>query len=100
MPRFRPPCLPTLKPQPPRGKGWLHEVKFDGWRVQLHKNNRRATVYTKSGNDFSTRFPSIVAAVAALPVRSAILDGELTSCNNRGIPDFRALHFQNPYTPR
>jgi bifunctional non-homologous end joining protein LigD len=89
------PCSPIERSWPPTGDAWVHEVKFDGWRVQLHKNNHRATVYTKSGNDFSTRFPSIVAAVAALPVRSLVLDGELTACDSRGIPDFRALHFHN-----
>jgi bifunctional non-homologous end joining protein LigD len=62
--------------------------------VQLHKRKRRATVYTKNGNDFTLRFPAIAAAVTALPVQSAIIDGELTACDQNGAPDFRALHFR------
>jgi bifunctional non-homologous end joining protein LigD len=89
------PCSPVQRGWPPTGDAWLHEVKFDGWRIQLNKNKRRAAVYTKNGNDFTSRVPSIVAAVAALPVPSVILDGELTACDSRGIPDFRALHFHN-----
>jgi bifunctional non-homologous end joining protein LigD len=54
-----------------------------------------AALYTKSGHDFTPRFPVIAAAVAALPVQSVIIDGELTACDNRGMPDFRALHFHN-----
>ena len=69
-------------------------MKFDGWRIQLHKNKRRVTVYTKNGNDFTSRFPTITAAVAALPVQTAVIDGELTACDDSGIPDFRALHFR------
>ena len=89
------PCSPVQRGRPPIGDDWLHEVKFDGWRIQLHKSTRGATVYTKNGNDFTWRFPTITAAVAALPVQSVIIDGELTACDESGIPDFRALHFRN-----
>jgi ATP-dependent DNA ligase len=89
------PCSPVQRGRPPVGDDWLHEVKFDGWRVQLHKSKRGATVYTKNGNDFTMRFPPIAAAVAALPVQTAIIDGELTACDYRGVPDFRALHFRS-----
>jgi bifunctional non-homologous end joining protein LigD len=89
------PCSPVQRGRPPVGDGWLHEVKFDGWRLQLHKSKRRATIFTRTGRDFTTRFPAIAAAVAALPVQSAILDGELTACDYRSLPDFRALHFRD-----
>jgi bifunctional non-homologous end joining protein LigD len=89
------PCRPVQRSWPPTGDDWLHEVKFDGWRIQLHKSKRRATIYTRNGNDFTPRFPTIAAALAALPVQSAIIDGELTACDPNGVPDFRALHFQN-----
>jgi bifunctional non-homologous end joining protein LigD len=89
------PCSPVRRTWPPTGDAWLHELKFDGWRIQLHKSSRRATVYTKSGHDFTRRFPAIAVAVAALPVQSLIIDGELTACDSRSIPDFRALHFHN-----
>ena len=89
------PCSPVQRSWPPTDDAWLHEVKFDGWRIQLHKSSRRATVYTKSGNDFTRRFPGIAAAVASLPVHSVIIDGELTACDDRGVPHFPALHFHN-----
>jgi bifunctional non-homologous end joining protein LigD len=88
-------CSPVQRTWPPTGDAWLHEVKFDGWRVQLHKSKRRTTMFSRTGRDFTARFPAIAAAVAALPVQSLIIDGELTACDSRGIPDFRALHLHN-----
>jgi bifunctional non-homologous end joining protein LigD len=88
------PCSPTLRAHPPTGDTWLHEIKFDGWRIQLHKRGRDVTLYTKNGHDYTKRLPSIAAAVAALPVRFAIIDAELTATDERGLPDFGALHFR------
>jgi bifunctional non-homologous end joining protein LigD len=89
--KFIPPCLPLLKPEPPRGKGWLHEVKFDGWRVQLHKNGDQVRIYSKSGHNFAGRFPEIEAALLFFLGRAAIVDAELTACDTDGLPDFGAL---------
>jgi bifunctional non-homologous end joining protein LigD len=88
------PCSPTLRARPPEGDAWLHEIKFDGWRIQLHKRGRDVAIYTKNGHDYTTRLRSIAAAVAALPARSAIIDGELTGTDERGLPNFHALHFR------
>ena len=95
---------PLLRGHPPDGPGWLHEVKFDGWRVQLHKfqkldeeealdesGNSRVTIFSRIGIDFTSRFHCIHRAVAALPCRSAIVDAELVACDLQGLPDFRAL---------
>src|SRR5262245_62595319 len=49
--RFLQPAAPTLRSAPPRGEQWLHEIKFDGWRIQLHKDGDSATVFTKNGHD-------------------------------------------------
>ncbi|NJO35010.1 MAG: hypothetical protein HC869_19735 [Rhodospirillales bacterium] len=73
----------------------MHEIKFDGWRVQLHKNERRVAIYAKGGYDVARRFPALALMVAADPVASCIIDGELTVPNQRGIPDFHALHFRD-----
>jgi bifunctional non-homologous end joining protein LigD len=89
------PCSPVQRGRPPIGDNWLHEVKFDGRRIQLHKSRRGAAIHTKNGNNFTARYPTIAAAVAALPVQSAIIDGELTTCDHRGMPDFGALHSRN-----
>jgi bifunctional non-homologous end joining protein LigD len=45
--KFIPPCLPTLRKEPPSGLGWLHEVKFDGFRIQIHKDGRNVVLFSK-----------------------------------------------------
>jgi bifunctional non-homologous end joining protein LigD len=90
---FIEPALPKLRVSPPVGDGWLHEVKFDGYRVQLHKFASAITLYSKSGSSYGRKFPGLAGAVAALPVRSCVIDGELTACDAAGVPDFRALRF-------
>src|SRR5262249_27236779 len=93
FPTFIRPIQPVLGSRPPPGAQWLHEVKFDGWRVQLHKRDDAITIFTKNGLDYTRRFPSIARVVAALPARSCIIDVELTACDDHGAPDFYALHF-------
>src|SRR5262245_55745190 len=88
------PAQPNLRTFPPRGDKWIHEVKFDGWRIQLHKNRRDVAVYTKNGHNYASAFGSIAASVAAIPVSSCIIDGELTACDEYGLPNFHALHFR------
>jgi bifunctional non-homologous end joining protein LigD len=92
---FIEPALPVLKPRLPKGDGWLYEIKFDGYRVQLHLRDGQATILSKNGADFTNRFPRIAAALADLPVKSAIIDGEVVACGTDGAPDFRALHGGN-----
>jgi bifunctional non-homologous end joining protein LigD len=89
--RFIPPALATLRSSPPAGEAWQFELKFDGWRLQLHKAGRSARIFGKNGGDLTDRFPTIVAAVLALPVRSCIIDGELIAAGAHGQPDFLAL---------
>jgi bifunctional non-homologous end joining protein LigD len=93
LPNSSSPARPPWRTRPPTGDAWLHEIKFDGWRIQLHKRGRDVTLYTRNGHDYTKRLRSIANAVAALPVRSAIIDGELTATDERGLPDFRALHY-------
>ena len=88
---FIPPCLPTLRKDPPTGERWPHEVKFDGWRVQLHLDGKDAAIFSKSGNDFTDRFPEMEAALVLMPASAAIIDAELTACDADGMPDFQAL---------
>jgi bifunctional non-homologous end joining protein LigD len=88
---FIAPSAPVLKKRPPHGSDWLHEVKHDGWRAQLHVDGDRATVYSRNGRDLSRRFRSICNALSELHVRSIIIDVELVACDDTGKPDFRAL---------
>src|SRR5262249_38690111 len=80
---------------PPSGEKWLHEVKFDGWRIQLHKHGPSAAAFTKNGHDPSSRVRWMIDALEHLAgVRSFVIDGELVACNDAGVPDFYRLHFR------
>jgi bifunctional non-homologous end joining protein LigD len=75
MSEFIRPRLATLKTKAPKGDLWLHEIKYDGYRVQVHVNGGRKKVYTCSGLDWTKRFSSIAGALD-IPGQ-AILDGEV-----------------------
>src|SRR5262249_13857832 len=90
--RFIEPCQPTLRLLPPTRPRWTHEVKFDGWRLQIHKVGHRCRLYTRRGHDVSASFPTIATAALALSARSLICDAELVATNAQGLPDFGALH--------
>ncbi len=78
------PSAPVLKRDPPSGPQWLHEVKFDGWRAQLHKAGEQVVIFTRHGNDYTKRFPSIRESVLALPARSVVIDAEIVVCDSDG----------------
>lgn len=68
---FIQPSSPVLKSAPPSGPGWIHEVKFDGWRVQLHKRGEAAMVFSRRGRDFTNRVRFIRDAVVSMPATGA-----------------------------
>jgi bifunctional non-homologous end joining protein LigD len=76
MPGFIKPQLATLRSKPPSGDQWPHEIKYDGYRVQLHVNEERRTIYTRTGLDWTKRF-SVIAGAFDIPVERAIIDGEI-----------------------
>jgi len=84
--------LATLVSEPPRDAGWLFEIKLDGYRVVAEIAGGRARLFTRSGNDWTAAFAPIAAAVAALPVRDAALDGEAVALLPDGRSSFQALH--------
>jgi bifunctional non-homologous end joining protein LigD len=88
---FIEPCIPSQRSRPPVGLSWLHEVKLDGWRGQLHKCNGAVRLYSRRGNDLAFRFPDLVDSVASLPIGDVILDGEITALDHQGLPNFEAL---------
>ncbi|MFC6490076.1 DNA ligase D [Nitratireductor sp. GCM10026969] len=91
-PGFIAPALATLKPAPPTSGKWLHEIKFDGYRLQAHIGRRAAQLYTRSGLDWTEKFGEVLtAALSALPAREAIIDGELVVEGAGGASDFSAL---------
>ena len=87
QPRFEP-CLPRPTKKPPSGPGWIHEIKHDGFRILAHRQGRTIRLITRNGYDFSDRFLLIVDAVAALPVRSCIVDGEAIAVDENGLSVF------------
>ena len=91
MPRFREPQKATLVDNVPTGSAWLHEMKYDGYRCLLAIGGGRAKVYTRSGLDWSDKFPEIAAAAAELEVGSALLDGEIVALDDKGNTGFSAL---------
>lgn len=90
-PRFLDPQLATPVEVVPEGDEWIHEIKFDGYRLQARIEDRRVTLRTRRGLDWSERFPAVVEALANLPVDSAILDGEVTVSDDEGITRFQLL---------
>ena len=89
IPDFVPPQLCRAVERPPGGDGWVHEIKFDGYRMQLRVEGGHATLRTRKGLDWSDKFPAIVAAAQKLP--DALLDGEVVALDANGIPNFSAL---------
>jgi bifunctional non-homologous end joining protein LigD len=85
------PCQPMVAERPPSGPGWLHELKHDGYRLQIHVRDGRVRLYTMNGNDWTKRYPRIVKE-AALLREPLIIDAEVVHLSADGIPDFDALH--------
>jgi bifunctional non-homologous end joining protein LigD len=90
-PSFVKPALATLRTKPPTGAGYVHEIKFDGYRLQAHLRGGLPYLYTRSGLNWTKRFPTIAAAVSSIPATDLILDGEVISANERGAANFSAL---------
>ncbi|MBB5754931.1 DNA ligase D [Prosthecomicrobium pneumaticum] len=92
LPDFLRPALATLGTKAPKGKSWLHEIKFDGYRLQARIEKGAVRLLTRSGLDWTKRFGKAVpAALAALPVETALIDGELVVESAAGASDFSAL---------
>jgi bifunctional non-homologous end joining protein LigD len=93
LPDFVEPELATLAEKPPGGARWLHEIKFDGYRLQARVfAPEQVTLLTRNGLDWTSKFGSkIAAAFRELLVESALIDGELVVENASGAPDFSAL---------
>jgi bifunctional non-homologous end joining protein LigD len=88
---FIEPCLPTSAHKPPSGESWFHEIKWDGFRVIARKTGERIKLYSRPGNELTSRFPLIVAAVAKLRAHSCIIDGEAVACCDDGIACFELI---------
>ena len=88
---FIKPCLPTKVFRPPSGSLWVHEIKHDGYRLMVRRDGSRVRCFTRKGNDWADRFPSIVTAAAGLEAQSFLIDGEVVIISIDGMSDFYAL---------
>jgi bifunctional non-homologous end joining protein LigD len=89
MPDFIEPELAKLVDRPPPGSGWGHEIKFDGYRLQLRVEGGKPSLKTRKGLDWTTKFKEIARTAEGLP--DGILDGEACALDAHGAPDFPAL---------
>jgi bifunctional non-homologous end joining protein LigD len=91
LPDFVEPSLPSAVDKAPSGKDWVHEIKYDGYRVQARIDDGKVTLLTRQGLDWTERFGGVAKAVAALPVRSALIDTEIVVQTEAGVASFTAL---------
>jgi len=89
--RFIPPCRPVPAKAVPAREGRVHELKFDGYRVQAHKMGSRVVLFSRNGHDFTERFVSIAALLREMPAKAAVLDGEVVASDADGWHALRAI---------
>ncbi len=91
FPGFVEPCLALLVEKPPEGDGWLHEIKFDGYRLMATIDGKSIRLFTRSGLDWTDRFPGLAEAFEDFPAKSALVDGEAVIEDQNGVSSFSAL---------
>ena len=91
LPKWVKPQLSKLVGVPPQGPEWLHEIKYDGYRMHARLDRGRAQLLTRTGLDWTHKYPSIARAVSALPARQAYLDGELCGVRPDGKTSFSLI---------
>ena len=91
MPDFVSPQLATLVDEPPEGEEWLHELKFDGYRMLCHLSCGEVRFWSRNQKDWTEKFPNVVKAVQTFPATTAILDGEIVIVDKAGRSSFQDL---------
>src|SRR5205085_8563547 len=91
QPKFRSPQLATLVDAVPAGNGWMHEIKFDGYRVLVSAAGSKVSIYTRKGLDWTDKFRPLADAFAALDLPPCLIDGEAVAYGEDGNPSFSAL---------
>ncbi|QJQ94892.1 MULTISPECIES: DNA ligase D [Halomonadaceae] len=85
------PLIPQLVDEVPKGDGWLHELKLDGYRLLAEKRGDEIRLFTRNRNDWTARFPDLTRQLAELACDNAVIDGEVVVYNSDGTTDFQAL---------
>lgn len=91
MPEFVSPQLATLVREPPTGEAWLHELKFDGYRMLCHLNHGKVRFWSRNHKDWTEKFPNLAKPLKTFPATSAILDGEIVIEDKAGRSSFQKL---------
>ena len=91
LPGFIEPCFATLSDEAPEGAQRLHEIKYDGYRMQARIDGREVRLLTRTGLDWTTRFAAIATALKAFGLSAALLDGEIVVEDSAGLPSFPLL---------
>jgi bifunctional non-homologous end joining protein LigD len=90
-PDYIEPALATAVDKVPSGSRWVHEIKFDGYRVQVHIKDSKVKVFTRRGNDWTNRFRKIASNASEIIAGSANIDGEIVVPGPNGLTDFSVL---------
>jgi bifunctional non-homologous end joining protein LigD len=91
FPGFVEPALASLVGKVPSGERWIHEIQFDGYRIQLHLANEAITIFTRRGHDWTNRFKKVAHDAWHINAGSAIVDGEIVVPAVDGSTDFSML---------
>jgi bifunctional non-homologous end joining protein LigD len=92
MPSTYAPCIPITGKAVPARPQWLHEIKYDGYRLILVREDKRVRLLTRNGHDWSDRYPWIVESALKNRFRQFVIDGEAVVLGVDGVADFNALH--------
>jgi bifunctional non-homologous end joining protein LigD len=85
-------CIPTRGTKVPSAPDWLHEIKYDGYRLRVERNGDRVRLITRNGHDWTNRYPWIAESALKNRIKQFVIDGEAVILGVDGIPDFNALH--------
>ena len=91
LPTFQAPQLATLVDNVPAGNGWMHEIKFDGYRAVIAAAGNKVVVYTRSGKDWTEKFAPLAETIRDLDLPPCLIDGEIVAYDENGNPDFSSL---------
>jgi bifunctional non-homologous end joining protein LigD len=92
LPLMLQPQLATLADAPPKDSNeWIYEIKFDGYRILTRIDGKKVQLFTRNGNDWSLKLPTLVTAIEEMNLKPGWLDGEIVMLDENGIPDFQAL---------
>jgi bifunctional non-homologous end joining protein LigD len=95
---YIPPCIPTHAYKVPAGPEWVHEIKHDGYRLQVRRDGDIVRLFTRRGYDWTERYPAIAGRAGMLQARSFTVDGEAVVANENGIAVFDRLHRRHKVT--